>query len=225
MRTVSDSSAAVHRRKRARYRFDAFSRREIAACGNSALYDGGVGARVIRKPDSSARKKKESLTLWTIVFAVGFPMLLAYVLVAVDMRSDLSELKPSAQVDDAGFVPVGWPELEGFGAQGPVSQRPVRMIGYMMDGYRPEPDGASVDMFILLPEAGQFLHPAHRIPNQMVEVHLIHPMAFKNRQLVWVSGRLNRTVGKPDRERAAWAIGDAEVNPAQPQEITKWFQP
>ena len=32
----------------------------------------------------------------------------------------------------------------------------------MMDGYRPSRDGEQVSMFILLPEAGQFLHPAHR---------------------------------------------------------------
>ncbi|HTA45441.1 MAG TPA: hypothetical protein VK789_23495 [Bryobacteraceae bacterium] len=186
----------------------------------AVAYDCGVGARVIRKPDSSARKKKETVTLWAIFLAVGFPLLLAYILVAVDMRSDLSELKPSKQVDDEGFVPVGWPELETQSPQGPV-----RMIGYMMDGYRPSSDGAPVDMFILLPEAGQFLHPAHRIPNQMVEVRPKHPMPFKSRQLVWVSGKLDRTFGKPGEETAAWAIGEADVRPAQPQEISKWFQP
>jgi hypothetical protein len=179
-----------------------------------------VGARVIRKADSSARKKKETVTLWAIVLAVGFPLLLAYVLVSVDMRSDLSELKPSKQVDEEGFVPVGWPELETQAPQGPV-----RMIGYMMDAYSPSSDGARVDMFILLPEAGQFLHPAHRIPNQMVEVRLRHPMVFKNRQLVWVSGKLDRTFGKAGDENAVWAIGDADVRSAQPQEISKWFQP
>jgi hypothetical protein len=129
-------------------------------------------------------------------------------------------------VDDSGFVPVGWPELETRGAEGPGSaQGRVRMIGYMMDGYRPSPDGTSVDMFVLLPEAGQFLHPAHRIPNQMVEVRPKRPIVFKNRELVWVSGRLDRTVGKPGDERAAWAIGEANVSPAEPRDVTKWFQP
>src|SRR5580704_9600193 len=90
----------------------------------------GLGARVIRKQDTSTGKRKETLTLWAILAAIGFPLFLAYVLVAVDMRSDLSELNPARRVDDQGPVPVGWPDLEKDGAQGRV-----RMIGYMMDGY------------------------------------------------------------------------------------------
>jgi hypothetical protein len=87
-------------------------------------------------------------------------MLLALAFVAMDMRSDLSELKSSGQVDEKGAVPVGWPDLERS-YNGPGR---VRMIGYMMDGYQASRDGATVEMFVLLPDAGQFLHPAHRIP-------------------------------------------------------------
>ncbi len=99
------------------------------------------------------------------------------------------------------------------------------MIGYMMDGYKPSADGASVRMFVLLPEAGQFLHPAHRIPNQMVEVRPRKPITFRDRQLVWARGTLNRTTGKPGDEKASWAMGDAEVEPAEPRDISKWFEP
>jgi len=126
-------------------------------------YDPGMGARVIRRPDPSARKKKETVTLWAIIAAIAFPLLLAYILLAADIRSDLSDLKPTKPADGQGFVPVGWAQLEEQGAHGRV-----RMIGYMMDGYRASSESAAVDMFVLLPEAGQFLHPAHRIPNQMV---------------------------------------------------------
>jgi hypothetical protein len=183
-------------------------------------YYRGMGARIIRRPDTSARKRKETLTLWTILAALGFPLVLAYILVAVDMRSDLSELNPAKQVDDEGSIPVGWPELERDGAQGRV-----RMIGYMMDGYQPSSDGAPVDMFILLPEAGQFLHPAHRIPNQMVEVRPPRPVPLRRRELVWAVGTLNRTTGKPGEEKAAWAMGDAEVEAAAERDIGKWFRP
>jgi hypothetical protein len=179
-----------------------------------------VGARVIRKPDVSARRKKETLTLWAIIAVIGFPLFLGSILVAVDIRIDLSELKPTRRVDDAGFVPVGWPELEGS-----VTQDRVRMIGYMMDGQRSHPGGVNVDMFILLPEAGQFLHAAHRIPNQTVEVWPRRPVLFRNRQLVWALGRLNRTMGKAGEEKAAWAMGDAEVQPVEPRDISKWFEP
>ena len=72
-----------------------------------------MGARTIHKSDHSARQTKETLTLWTIMAAIGFPLFLAYILVAVDMRSDLSELKPLRQADEAGAVPVGWSDPEG----------------------------------------------------------------------------------------------------------------
>jgi hypothetical protein len=185
-----------------------------------------VGARTIRKRDDSARQKRETLTLWTIIAALAFPMLLAVALVAMDMRSDLSELKSTGQVDREGTLPVAWPDLErqheGLGQVGP--QR-VGMIGYMMDGYQPSRDGAMVDMFILLPEAGQFLHPAHRIPNQMVEVRPSRPVVFHYRNLVWATGTLNRTIGSPGRDKAAYAMIAAEVSPASDRDIGKWFRP
>ena len=143
-----------------------------------------MGARVIRKPDPSARKKKESLTLWAIIAAVGFPLFLAYILVAVDIQSDLSELKPAKQADEKGFVPVGWPKLEGWGAQGRV-----RMIGYMMDGYKPSADGASVRMFVLLPEAGQFLHSRIGFQTRWWRSGRASLITFRDRQLVWARDR------------------------------------
>jgi hypothetical protein len=83
----------------------------------------------------------------------------------------------------------------------------------MMDAYQPSRGGATVDMFVLLPEAGEFLHAAHRIPNQMVEVHPSQPVVFRYRDLVWAAGTLTRTVGSPGDERANYALIGAEVNP------------
>ncbi len=180
-----------------------------------------MGARTIRKRDNSIRKKQETLTLWTIIAALAFPMLLAAALVAMDMRSDLSELKPSGQPDDKGALSVGWPDLvrqsEGTGR--------IRMIGYMMDGYQPSRNGATVDMFVLLPEAGQFLHPPHRIPNQMVEVHPSHPVVFHYRDLVWATGILNRTMSNHGDGKAAYAMVAAEVTPATERDVVGWFRP
>ena len=148
-------------------------------------------------------------------------MLLAVALVGMDMRSDLSELKPTKPVDDKGAMPVGWPDLE---RQHDGPQR-IRMIGYMMDGYQPSRDGATVDVFVLLPEAGQFLHPAHRIPNQMVEVRPSRPIVFHYRALVWVTGTLNRTMSVHGDDKAAYSMIAAEVDPAAERDIGKWFRP
>jgi hypothetical protein len=212
---------SAHPGKTSSHHAPAFVRRWARVIAKIAAYDRRVGARTIRKRDDSARRKQETLTLWTIIVALAFPMLLAVALVAMDMRSDLSELKSAGQVDDKSAVPVGWPDLE---RERDVPAR-VRMIGYMMDGYQPSRDGASVDMFILLPEAGQFLHPAHRVPNQMVEVRPSHPIVFHYRNLVWATGMLNRTIGNPGDDKAAWAMIAAEVTPAAERDISKWFRP
>jgi hypothetical protein len=172
-------------------------------------------AQVIRQRRENQR---ETRVMLVIVAAVALPMILAYALVAMDIRSDLSSLKavvPPAYQD----IPVtGWADLEKFRGEGPV-----RMIGYMMDGEEPHPDGAAVRAFVLMPEAGQFLHPAHRIPEEMVQVWMSEPLPFQNRQLVWVTGRLSRTIGG-DREQAAFALSYAEAEPANDREITLWFR-
>jgi hypothetical protein len=140
----------------------------------------------------------------------------------MDMRSDLSELKSTGQTDETGAVPLGWPELE---SQRQVSRQLVRMLGYMMDGYQPAREGTRVEMFILLPEAGQFLHPAHRIPNQMVEVRPRQPVVFRYRDLVWASGILSPIVGLSRDQKAAYTMTAAEVKPASQRDIGRWFHP
>jgi hypothetical protein len=188
----------------------AFVHRIAGARPKFGTYHRPVGARTIRRRDASVRRKQETLTLWTIICSLAFPMLVTVALVGMDMKSNLSELKSTGQMDDKGALPVGWPDLE----QPHDAPGRVRMIGYMMDGYQPSRDGATVDMFVLLPKAGQFLHPAHRIPDQMVDVHPSHPVVFRYRDLVWVSGTLTRTMGSPGAERAEYALTAAEVNPA-----------
>jgi hypothetical protein len=158
-----------------------------------------------------------------ILAAVGLPVLLAYILVAVDMRPDLSDLKPVRSLQDSTLALIGWPDLP-LRVPATSSAR-VRMLGYMMDGYRPLPDGATVNMFILMPEAGQLLHPAHRVPDQMVEIWLTRPVPFRDRSLVWVSGTLWRTTAPAKSNRAGYAIKDATVELASDSDIGLWFRP
>ncbi|HWE51449.1 MAG TPA: hypothetical protein VG273_16775 [Bryobacteraceae bacterium] len=191
-----------------------------------------MGARVIKKREDSARQKKEALTVWMIVAAVCIPVLLASVLMVADMRVDLSELHPSRELADAGAALIGWPDLESDDGR-PVeiehaawhTRARLKMMGYMMDGYRPAADGVQVRMFILMPEAGVILHPAHRIPNEMVEVWLRRPVLFKFRDLVWVSGTLQATGNNPRGEMALYALKDAESETADQRDITRWFGP
>jgi hypothetical protein len=176
--------------------------------------------------------------LAAIIAAIGPPLLLAYILVAADMRSDLSELKPTEACADKGTALVGWPELESAerDKRSGKSGRPIpfeiacgrpraRMLGYMMDGDNPSRDGDWVESFILLPEAGQLLHPAHRVPDQMVEVRLARPAAFRYRRLVWVSGALARVSGRRGPDKALYTMVDSIVEDAEDRDIARCFRP
>ena len=134
----------------------------------------------------------------------------------MDMRPDLSDLRPAKQGPDVSTTLVGWPDLDG-----PI--RKVRMLGYMMDGYTSSTDGSQVEMFVLMPEAGQILHAAHRIPSEMVEVWTRRPVTFRFRSLIWAFGTLHGTSRDSHGERALFALRDAVIEEAQNREITHWF--
>jgi hypothetical protein len=80
-------------------------------------------------------------------------------------------------------------------------------------------------MFVLMPEAGQILHPAHHIPDQMVEVRVTRPTTYHYRSLVWATGFLSRTNAGRYGDRALYSMADADVAPAVQGDITLWFKP
>jgi len=145
--------------------------------------------------------------------------MLVGLLIASDMRSDLSGLQPAFEVWADGVELAGWPQLRQ--AATPPGDR-VRMLGSMMDGYRPVADGAPVAMFVLMPEAGHLFHPAHRVREQMVEVWLAKGMSVihKDQDMVWVEGVLRRSEG-----RSAWAMTNAFIARAGDRAIAQWFAP
>ena len=172
----------------------------------------------MRRSTIRARRRHERQTLLVILLAVGLPTLLAGLLVTMDLKTDLSDL--TAARPNVGKEPpfVGWADLASRGSGGRV-----KMIGYMMDGDQASKDRAPVSVFVLMPEAGQFLHPSRPETGQMVEVRTKAPVTFQFRQLVWAAGTLSRTVGR-DRDHPAWTISDAAVEPAQDREIMLWFR-
>jgi hypothetical protein len=191
-----------------------------------------MGARVIVKRDLRAARRKETRAIALIIAAVLGPLLLTYLLIAVDMRSELSELRPRQATSDDGAALVSWKDLETNNEAGrqrnpelPAGR--ARMLGYMMDGYQPVRDGTDVKMFILMPEAGQLLHPAHRLPDEMVEVWLAddRSIPYLDRNLVWVEGKLQRVRQKSRDGLASYAIREAAVERASERDITRWFAP
>jgi hypothetical protein len=176
-----------------------------------------------RRAQSPASRNKEFRTLVIIMAAVALPLTIEFVLLTADMLVDLSDMKPAQTLVDPNVSLIGWPDLATEAQRGNGKPR-VRMLGYMMDGYMSIRDGESVEMFMLMPEAGQFLHPAHRIPDQMVEVWVKSRVPFEERSLVWVSGVLTLTP-RQNGEHASYAMRNALVEPAIEGDLKRWFKP
>ena len=143
-------------------------------------------------------------------------------LISRDIRPDLSDGQPRAQSPGDMAISVGWPSLRGEQGDLPENGAIVKMLGYMMDGYHFARNGSPVNMFVLMPEAGHLLHPAHRIPDEMVEVWSEGAVLFENREMVWVTGRFEHLAGS-EEEHAQYALRGASVAPASPTDLAGWF--
>jgi hypothetical protein len=160
--------------------------------------------------------------LGLILFSIGAPMLVGSFLISRDIKPDLSDGQPRAQSPDDMAIPAGWPSLRAEQNAPPENGAIVKMLGYMMDGYHFARNGSAVNMFVLMPAAGHLLHPAHRIPDEMVEVWPEGAVVFKNREMVWVTGKFEHLANSKE-EHALYALRDASVAPASQADLAGWF--
>ena len=149
------------------------------------------------------------------------------VLVVATSKPDLTDLTAVAESPEKEWRLVDWPYLRGTKAMEAMREGGnVRILGYVLDGKSPARDGEPVREFLLSAEAGHTLHPAHRDPENTVEVVLdgAHLFRFHFRELVWVTGRLHRASTRVDGAISHFMLEDARVKPARPDEIKQYFQ-
>jgi hypothetical protein len=99
------------------------------------------------------------------------------------------------------------------------------VLGYMMDDDPPITEGASVSAFVLMSETGSLLHPAHRIPEEMISVRLRSGAVtrFQSRRLVWVRGTLSPCYASDRGAEPQYCLTDAEMAGADRGDITRVF--
>jgi hypothetical protein len=150
------------------------------------------------------------------------PVLGTLLAVVSTTEPDLSDLTPIRQ-------PPGQYELLNWFAlrHGRFSaQASVLALGYMMESDRSRRTGDMVRDFALLPEAGNILHPAHRIPDEMIGVRLregeqIH---FSPRRLVWVWGTFRVSPGDPAGLQPLYHLDQARAKLAAKSDIPKYLR-
>ncbi len=96
----------------------------------------------------------------------------------------------------------------------------------MMEDNRPISDGALVQNFVLLPDAGNAIHPAHRFGDEMIDVRLDagNTVRFAERSLVWVWGTLRMLPGDPLGHQPLYVLENARTEPANKADLQKYFK-
>jgi len=198
-----------------------------------------VGAEAIPVRDTSHTGRAAGMReITAIAILAALAVALAWFLVSTDMRSDLSALRPLRRATDPQTILVGWPEMRALQNPQKWSElrqgiRPadirVRMLGYMMQGGTPASEGKEINTFVLMPTTGHILRSDSRNTDDMLEVWLRRPARFSDRELVWVSGRIEHaaraSLAGDASPAASCVMRDSEVWPAEQREITRWFAP
>jgi hypothetical protein len=189
-----------------------------------------MASRILNRKGRMDRRL-EIRTVVLVMVVTCVPALAAVLIIAASSEPDLAELDRVPQPEGAPAV-LTWPELcrdrpHALNAAKAVSTGgKVVALGYMMENHRRVRSGDLVSSFDLLPEAGNLLHPAHRLGDQMIEVRLSrgHEMAFASRRLVRVSGILRQRPGDPAEDRALYILEESEAWLIQRADIGRYYK-
>jgi hypothetical protein len=158
-----------------------------------------------------------------IILIACVPVIGTVAVVVSTGELDLGDLKPLKQTE--GNDPVlEWTALRrdhspAIAADSQAfSGARIRALGYMTDGDR-------AGDFVLLRDAGNLLHPAHRLGDQMIAIRLQEGerMRFSPMELVWVAGILRVTPGDPAGPKPLYALVQARSQRAEKADLQKYF--
>jgi hypothetical protein len=172
--------------------------------------------------------RREGLRTFVVVLAITcVPVLGAVLAIVSTTEPDLSDLapihQPQVRQPQSGYVLLDWLTLRD-GRFSPDAS--VQALGYMLESDHPLHTGDSIRDFVLLPEAGNLLHPAHRITDQMIVVHLRagEQIQFSPRSLVWAWGIFRAAPGGPSYLQPIYHLDQAQAKHADKSEISKYFR-
>ena len=190
-----------------------------------------VGGRAKVKRRKSVVSRPESIrTMVLVALVAGVPIFGTIFVTASTSEPDLSDLTPISQHAD-NYLVLNWSALLqdqahvlNTGLAIPAGAE-VQALGYMFESDRSTSKDQWVQDFVLLPEAGNLMHPAHRIRDQMIAVHLRDGtrIQFSPRSLVWVWGNLQASAGLGHSE-ALYRLERARAKPADKADIQRYFK-
>src|SRR5258708_5233478 len=180
-----------------------------------------VGTLATAKKKRSITGWDELRTLFLIIAVTVVPVAGTVFVVFTSTQPNLSGLTPIRNPQE-NYLLLNWSSL---GRDHPRNKA-VQVLGYMVDGDRPLREGDWVKEFVVLPEAGNLLHPAHRFGDHMIAVHLENDarVQFSSRSLVWAWGIFRESPGDPAGSMPLYSVEQAGARPADKNEIGKYFK-
>jgi hypothetical protein len=172
--------------------------------------------------DSLVSRSERLRALVLVIVITCVPVLATLLAIVSTTEPDLSDLTPIRQIPGQ-YALLNWFALR----QGRLSsESSVQALGYMVESDRSPHSGDWVRDFVLLPEAGNLLHPAHRIPDEMIAVRLREgeKIQFSPRRLVWVWGTFRVSPGDPAGLQPLYDLDRARVQLADKSDIPKYFR-
>ena len=167
---------------------------------------------------SAAQQRR---TLLLVLLAAAIPTVGAALIIALSSQPSIDDLTP-AQSHLHGSVVLNWESLirdpqHGLASGDLRSGIPVLALGYL------DTDPAGL---VLLPETGNLMHPAHRFGDQMIAVQTRtdRPLHISAGTLVWASGTFHMLDGDPTAPQPLYRISEADVKPATPAEVARYFR-
>jgi hypothetical protein len=190
-----------------------------------------VGRRAKSKKKVSISRADGIRVLLLVIVVAGVPILGTVLVTNSTSEPDLSKLTP-IRPRAGRYLVLDWPALlqnkPRVSKTGTVipAETEVQALGYMMDGDRSIGKDQWVQDFVLLPEAGTLLHPAHRMRDQMIAVHLEDGtrIQFSLRALVWVRGNIKAAAGLGRRSEAVYTLERARAKPAAKADIQTYYK-
>jgi hypothetical protein len=166
-------------------------------------------------------RREEWKALAMIFLASGVPLGAAAALIVVSMRPDLGNTRFLHTANETAAMTIDWPTLYRLNEKDPTVEyiralfptSSVRIPGYMIAfGDIPDKNG-EVSQFLLVPDPGNWLHPPHLDPGDVVLVRLEGgaKTRFLARRPVWAIGKLSLSPVKRGTLEAAYPMWASAV--------------
>jgi len=181
-----------------------------------------VAVRVNAVKDRGVSRSEAYSALTGVIVITCVPVLGTLLAIVSTTEADLSGLTPILRAPD-GYALLNWFALR----QGRISsEASAQVLGYMVESDRPRHTGEWVRDFVLLPDAGNLLHPAHRIPDRMIAVRLREgeQIQFSPRSLVWAWGMFRESPADSAGIQPLYHLDEARVKRADKSDIAKYFR-